>query len=186
MRRLPLLLAVLGLVLSGCVGASAATGCERLPGVRPGLCPIPVGDREPAPVVHAPALGDGDELSVADLAGRLVVVNFWGSWCGPCRVEQPELNAVAEQLGDEAAFLGVNVADSSADAQAYVREFGVAYPSVFDPAGSYAARFGGIGPRAIPSTIVIDPEGRVAVRIIGSTTATELVVLADHVLAGEG
>jgi thiol-disulfide isomerase/thioredoxin len=121
---------------------------------------------------------------VADHRGRLVVVNFWGSWCGPCRTEQPELNEVAHQLGDAAVFLGVNFQDAEADALAYQREFDVPYDSLQDRTGGYAARYGGIGPAAIPSTVLIDPEGRVAVRIFGSTSATEVAVLADRVLSG--
>ena len=60
------------------------------------------------------------------------------------------------------------------------------YPSIYDPAGTYAASFGGIGPAVMPSTVLIDPEGRVAVRIFGQTSETELTVLADRVLSGGG
>lgn len=187
MARVLLLLTALALTVSGCVGSSSAASCERLPGVRPGLCPIPVEDRREAPDDRAPVLGaDGREAAVTDHRGKLVVVNFWGSWCGPCRAEQPELNEVAEQLGDAAVFLGVNFQDAEADALAYQREFAVPYESLQDRTGAYAARFGGIGPAAIPSTVLIDPEGRVAVRVFGSTSATELAVLASLVLDGAG
>ncbi|MTV24411.1 TlpA family protein disulfide reductase [Nitriliruptoraceae bacterium ZYF776] len=188
MRRVPALLAVLAMLLTACSGGEDGFACEeRLPGVRSGLCPIPEDRREPAPDQAVPVLdGDGDERSLADLRGELVVVNFWASWCGPCRTEQPDLNDASEQLaGQGVTFLGVNIDDSETGARGHLREFDVPYPSLFDPTNAYAARFGGIGPRTIPSTILIDPEGRVAARIFGLTTATEITVLADHILRGD-
>lgn len=183
MSRLVALLAALALVATGCSGGASAADCERLPGVRPDLCPIDEDDRELAPTRTVPVLGDeAAELGVSDLAGAPGVVNFWGSWCGPCRTEQPELSEVAERFGDEVGFLGVNVDDPEPNALAFVREFDVPYPSVHDPAGSYAAAFGGIGPSVMPSTLLLDAEGRVAVRVFGSTDATELSALLTSLL----
>jgi thiol-disulfide isomerase/thioredoxin len=177
------LVAVLALLAAGCTGGASAADCERLPGVRPGLCLTDEGDREPAPTRTAPVLGDeATEMGLADVAGTPTVLNFWGSWCGPCRTEQPELNQVAERFDGEVAFLGVNVDDPVTNAQAFQREFDVPYPSVHDPAGSYAAAFGGIGPSVMPSTLLIDPEGRVAARIFGSTDETELTVLLEQLV----
>lgn len=185
MVRLSALLGTLALVLVACTG-DAAQACERLPNVRPGLCVTPEDDREPAPTGPGPVLGsDGDEASVTDGDGRLVVMNFWGSWCAPCRTEQPELNELAALLGDEAVFLGVNVQDPATNALAYVDEFEVPYPSIHDPSGTYAAAFGGIGPRVMPSTVLIDTEGRVAVTVFGATTLDELSVLASEIIAGD-
>lgn len=182
--RLPraLLLGALTLFAAACTGAGAEE-CERLPGVRPGLCITAPEDRGQAPTQPGPQLGDETaELSVADFAGQPLVVNFWGSWCGPCRVEQPELNDVASTFADEVAFLGVNVQDPVANATAYQREFDVPYESIHDPRGDVAARFGGIGPSVMPSTLILDADGRVAVRLFGSTTDTELTVLLDRLL----
>lgn len=124
---------------------------------------------------------DGTTLSLADLAGEVVVLNFWASWCGPCRDEQPDLNeAVVALQGEPVQFLGVNIDDSVPNAQAHVREFGVDYPSLFDPSSGYAAKFGGVGPRSIPTTILIDAEGRVAARLFGTTDAVEIQALADR------
>lgn len=183
MPRTRLLLAA-GLAAVAAACSSPAEDCERMPGVRPGLCITAPEDRGPAPTEPGPQLGDEDaELSVADHAGMPVVVNFWGAWCGPCRVEQPELNDVATTFDGEVAFLGVNVQDSTADALAYQREFDVPYESIADPRGDVAARFGGIGPSVMPSTLILDDQGRVAVRLFGSTTDTELTVLLDRILS---
>ncbi|MEX1178721.1 MAG: TlpA disulfide reductase family protein [Nitriliruptor sp.] len=188
MSRLVALLATLALATAACSGGASAADCERLPGVRPGLCPIAAEDREPAPERAVPVLGDETaERSVADLAGAPAVLNFWGSWCGPCRTEQPELNQVAERFEGRVGFLGVNVDDPTPNALAFVREFDVPYGSVHDPAGSYAAAFGGIGPSVMPSTLLLDERGRVAVRLFGSTDETELTVLLDLLLEeGQG
>jgi thiol-disulfide isomerase/thioredoxin len=177
------------LVLSSC---AAAPDCERISGVRPGVCPLPIADRQTVPDVTLPvlpsdaALAAGvTELSLADLQGRVVVVNFWASWCGPCRIEQPDLNAVHALLPDtEVVLIGVNIEDTEANALAHLAEFDVPYLSLFDPVNELAGRFRGIGARTIPSTIFIDAEGRVAARILGLTDAREIAALAATVAAG--
>ena len=108
------------LVMSAC---AAAPDCDRIPGVRPGVCPLPVAERQPAPDVILPVLQTDEaraagvtELSLADLQGRVVIVNFWASWCGPCRIEQPDLNAVHALLPDtEVVLVGVNIDESQAN-----------------------------------------------------------------------
>lgn len=186
MSRLVALLAVLAVAAAGCtVSGSSAADCERLPGVRAGLCPIPPDARVAAPTAAGPVLGeDGEETSLEERRGQPVVVNFWGSWCGPCRTEQPELNEVAERYDGEVGFLGVDVQESAANGLAYVREFEPPYPSIHDPAGSYAATFD-VGTSAMPTTLLIDADGRIAGRIVGATTGTELSSLLT-VLLEEG
>jgi thiol-disulfide isomerase/thioredoxin len=178
------------LILSGC---AAAPDCDRIPGVRAGVCPLPVADRQPAPDVTLPvlqtdaALAAGvTALSLADLQGRVVIVNFWASWCGPCRIEQPDLNQVHDLLPDaEVVLVGVNIEDTEANALAHLAEFDVAYLSLFDPVNELAGRFSGIGARTIPTTIFLDPEGRVAARLLGLTDMREIVALADAALGAE-
>ena len=174
------------LVLTGC---AAAPDCDLITGVRPGVCPLPVADRQPAPDVTLPvlqtdaALAAGvTELSLADLQGRVVIVNFWASWCGPCRIEQPDLNQVHALLPDtEVVLIGVNIEDTEANALAHLAEFDVAYLSLFDPVNELAGRFSGIGARTIPTTIFLDPEGRVAARLLGLTDTREIVALAASI-----
>ncbi|MEX0868239.1 MAG: TlpA disulfide reductase family protein [Nitriliruptoraceae bacterium] len=177
--------ALAALVLAACGGADAAApDCPRIPGVRAGLCPIDADDRVEAPTDELPALtadGVAGTRSVADHRGSVVVLNFWASWCGPCRVEQPDLNAARDLLAGGVVFLGVNIQDSEANAAAHLREFSVVYPSLFDPANTYAARFRGVTPRTIPSTIFLDRDGRIAARILGLTTTTEVVGLAETI-----
>ena len=179
------------LVLSGC---AAAPDCDRIPGVRPGVCPLPVAERQLAPDVSLPVLQTDaartagvTELSLADLQGRVVIVNFWASWCGPCRIEQPDLNQVRDLLPDtEVVLVGVNIEDTEANALAHLVEFDVAYLSLFDPVNELAGRFSGIGARTIPTTIFLDPEGRVAARLLGLTDTREIVALADAVVDEAG
>nr|WP_274387446.1 TlpA disulfide reductase family protein [Salsipaludibacter albus] len=130
-------------------------------------------------------MGSDETLSLADVAGDVVVVNFWASWCGPCRREQPELNLLAEEYADDTvAFVGVNVQDDSeANALLHVEEFDIPYPSIHDPTTRVAGTFEGVGPETLPATIVLDQQGRVAVSLFGETTAIELSQVIDLLLA---
>jgi thiol-disulfide isomerase/thioredoxin len=185
LRRLVLVVGVAAVL----VGCGSAPECERIAGVRSGVCPLPETDRRDVPDLALPvlvtdatrdAVPASGELSLADLQGRIVIVNFWASWCGPCRIEQPDLNAAWALLpADEVVLIGVNIEDTEANALAHLNEFDVPYVSLFDPVNGLAGRFEGIGARTIPSTVFLDREGRVAARLLGLAGLGEIVGLAD-------
>lgn len=180
-----LVLAVaVGIVVVVTGGEQACT--ERLPGVRPGVCLADPAERPDAPSEAWPVLGEDRQVSLDEYAGDVVVLNFWASWCGPCRREQPELNEAAEALAPlDVSFLGVNVQDdSSANALSHEAEFAIPYPSIEDPSAQFAARFSGIGPRTLPSTVLVDRQGRVAVELFGETTYDEVVALTRQLAEG--
>ena len=132
---------------------------------------------------------DGKPISLDDYRGKTVVVNVWGSWCAPCRSEAPDLVAASKELGrDGVAFVGIDSRDlDRAAAQAFVRRFEVPYPSIYDQQGKTLLAFRGtLSPNAIPSTVVIDSQGRVAASIIGETTKATLVGLVHDVMTEEG
>lgn len=184
MRRIALALAAL--LLAACSPAAGGSGSdgEGTVGFATGdgtVTIVPEAEREPAPVLEGPSL-DGGTLSTADFAGSAIVINVWGSWCAPCRSEAPELVEAAERLGDGAQFLGLNTRDlDEAPARAFVRAFEIPYPNIFDPDGALLLGFGQLPPKAIPSTLVIDAEGRVAARVIGEVNANTLVELVGDV-----
>jgi thiol-disulfide isomerase/thioredoxin len=148
---------------------------------------IPPAEREPAPEFGGPILGDdGSDFTLSDAQGEVVVLNVWGSWCPPCRKEAPALQAVHEELGDEGVrFVGVNTRDpNTTDALRFEEEFGITYPSVVDTDGRRLLAFREtLPPNAIPTTMVIDRDGNLAVRVLGEVTETTLRELVGDVLA---
>ncbi|HUH06938.1 MAG TPA: TlpA disulfide reductase family protein [Egibacteraceae bacterium] len=164
-------LVLLLLALTACVSDTAAAGVV-----------IPPAEREPAPDVAGVTL-QGDQLALEDLDG-VVLVNFWASWCGPCVAEVPHLSAVATEFADEGVHvLGVNIKDQRANAVAFEAEHRVTYPSLHDEAAVVAASFGAIGPAGLPSTIILDADHNVAVRLFGAVTARQLVPYLQDLLA---
>ena len=107
--------------------------------------------------------GEGD-LSLASLRGRPVVLNFWASWCGPCKDEAPLLEEASKRWAGKVAFVGINVKDFRGDARDFIERYGVAYPNVYDGKGSTIGRYGVTG---YPETYFVDAKGRVRYRIAG-------------------
>jgi len=125
----------------------------------------------------------GSQLSFSSYRGRVVVVNFWGSWCVPCREEASTLAAVAALYRSSGvAFLGVDVRDTTTTAEAFVRSFGISYPSVSDQSSAITLDFTSVVPIAsTPTTLVIDRTGHIAGAIFGATTYPVLTTILAKV-----
>ncbi len=131
-------------------------------------------DRASAPAFTGELL-DGTDFDSSSLSGDIVVINFWGSWCAPCRVETPEFQQVyADVSGDDVSFQGINVRDDRQLAQAFLDDNAITYPSVFDPRSEIALAFRDYPANAIPSTIVLDRDGRVAAVYVAVVDGDEL------------
>lgn len=176
MRRLPLNLlpVVLAALLSGCGLLPQSTDDDQ-------VVVFDAAQRVPAPEIVGETI-DGETLALADHDGP-VVVNFWASWCGPCRDEAPHLNAVAQAYADQGvSVLGVNAKDDLANAQAF-SSGNLRFASWFDPDQAIASGFGDASPVGLPSTLILDADHRVAVRFFGSVTGATLGPALEQVLA---
>ena len=176
------------LVLAGCsndVGSSGNQGYVAGKGI---ITSVKAADRKQPGAVAGRTL-DGRQVSLSDFRGKVVVVNVWGSWCGPCRAEAPMLARASRDLAEKGVvFLGIDSRDPSKDAaKAFVRRFDVPYPSLYDQQGSTLLAFRGtLTPNSVPSTVVVDPQGRVSGSVLGSLTRTTLDDLVDDASSGGG
>ncbi len=174
------------LAVAGCSSSSSGVDAENGFAAGDGTYTrIAPDQRKAAPVLSGTTL-DGKKLSTADYRGKVVVLNVWGSWCAPCRHEAPALQEASVATAGVAQFVGINTRDlDSAPAKAFVRAFGITYPSLFDPDGSLLLQLGAVPATAIPSTLVLDRDGRVAARILGETNKATVVGTVDDVAAGK-
>lgn len=146
------------------------------------------GERDEAPKLDGGTV-DGKTFDTATLKGKVVVLNVWGSWCPPCRAEAPGFAKVSKELADagkDVAFVGINTRDTSMqNATSFEEDFGIAYPSLYDPAGKLMLRFpkGTLNPNAIPSTIILDKEGKIAARTLAPVGEEQLRSMIDPILA---
>jgi thiol-disulfide isomerase/thioredoxin len=142
---------------------------------------IPVAERPETPDITGISL-TGGRLDTSNWRGHVTVVNFWGSWCVPCREEAPVLARVARDtrvLG--VRFLGIDIREGRVTGLAFEQDFRIPYPSISDPGALIAALFGADAPAATPSTYVIDARGRIAWAWFGSTTYTQLELAVTEV-----
>lgn len=134
---------------------------------------LPDDARIPAPPLRGTDL-NGAEVDTSEWKGRPGVINVWASWCAPCRAEAPELVAAANK-NPKVNFLGLDTRDNDASARAFVKKFNVPYPNLPDPNGQLVLLFADtLPPQAIPSTLLIDKQGRVAGRFLGAVSASQL------------
>jgi thiol-disulfide isomerase/thioredoxin len=126
----------------------------------------------------------GQRFALAQDRGHVVVLNFWGSWCTPCRAEAPALASLSRHFtGSGVRFLGVDIRDSPTNAAAFQSSFGIHYPSLNDPGDLIALDFQDVPPAAIPTTLVIGRDGRIAARVIGEVSYPGLRTLISKAVA---
>jgi len=166
-RRGLLALIVAGLALSGCASGNDATvygGSFTFtsPGGRTEFS-YPAGARQQLGAMSGPDLTGSKTIDVAGYRGRVVVLNFWGSWCSPCREEAPGLELAWQELrGKGVQFLGVDVKDTASAAQGFTAGKQITYPSIFDPAMRTLLSVRGLPSGSLPVTMVLDKKGKVA------------------------
>ena len=187
MTRRTRVLAAIGAfaLLAGCSGAGNRGTTDGFVSGDGSITRVDADQREKAPVLEGDDL-EGRPLSTADFAGKTIVVNVWGPWCAPCRAEAPALDKVAEEYADkDVQFVGIlSRTDNPDNAIAFNRKYGVTYPSFADQGGSLELGFNDSLPTmAIPTTWIIDSEGRVAVRVLDKVSASTLANLIDDVQA---
>ena len=127
---------------------------------------------------------NGDRFDLSQWRGQVVVVNFWGSWCGPCTGEAQSLEqAYRDYRKKGVEFLGVDIRETPAQAESFTSTHHVTYPNLSDPSNLLALRFHGMPPNATPTTIVLDRSGRIAARHSGAILYTALHDLIDRVVS---
>jgi thiol-disulfide isomerase/thioredoxin len=144
-------------------------------------------DERSTPLTLSGTTLQGAPWKVADARGKVLVLNVWGQWCGPCVAEMPHLQQVWSQLSaarKPVQFMGVNYRDGVETAQAFLRANKITYPSLQDNGGRTLLALRGMA-NATPTTLVLDRRGRIAARVSGPVTADTLSGLVNDVL-GEG
>lgn len=175
-----LLVVATTLALVGCSGGE--DGWKDDCTTRDGVVECAPEHRPAAPGVTGELLTGGN-YDLAQDRGHVVVVNFWGSWCPPCRAEADDLEATYQATRERGVrFVGVNIQDGRDKARAFEQAFKVSYPSVFDPPSRLALAFD-IPPNSIPATVVLDRESRIAVVIRAGTTRETLEPIVARVAA---
>lgn len=180
--------AVAALLVSACGsgGTSGGGGNTNFVTGADGISTVAKGERVAAPDLSGETL-EGEPLDVADFQGKVVVLNVWGSWCNPCRAEAKHFAKVSEEYADQGVqFVGINTRDSSAGAAlAFEKDFGITYPSLYDPTGKLMLRFekGTLNPQAIPSTLILDRDGKIASRSLTALSEERLLKMLEPVVA---
>lgn len=190
-RRPALLIAMVAAgasVLAGCGQGEtgSSSGDKKFVQGTGEITKVPSGKRQAAPDLSGKGV-DGERLKLSDHRGKVVVLNVWGSWCEPCRAEAPNLAKVERATKDkDVQFIGINTRDlDRANAKSFERSYDVGYPSFFDPSGKLILRFpkGSLSPQAIPSTLILDRKGKIAVRALTDLSEKQLRSALDPLTA---
>ncbi len=189
MKRLALLL-VAALAVAGCsTGSDAvATGTEFnfvSPGGQTDIT-YDGDERQQIPEMSGDSLmEEGEQIKLSSYKGKVVVINLWGAWCPPCRVEAPQLQKVWETYQDKGVqVLGIDFRDYDRQQPAdFMRDTGLTYPSIYDPSGRSLLPLKGYPRAAVPSTIVLDKQHRVAAIFLRDLLAEDLTPVIDKLLA---
>ena len=165
LRALASLIAA-ALLLSACTGSDAvdqnAAGTFEFKGATPLGKLWPAAKRKPAADFDGKLL-DGGTFSLASTKGKAVVLNFWASWCTPCRTELPQFDLLYRKMKTQgAAFVGIDSKDAAGSARSFVKNYDITFPSVYDEPGRTAVRLGHLPVAALPFTVLLDKQGRVA------------------------
>ncbi|WP_270263369.1 TlpA family protein disulfide reductase [Kocuria marina] len=183
--------ACLGLALAGCsssgndsLAQQANAGGEKGYVAGDGSVSEYAPEQRGEPVQFEAEMFDGSTVSAESLRGKPAVVNFWYAGCAPCRAEAPDLVALHHQYKDSAQFLGVNLRDQQPTAEAFERNYGVDYPSASDLNGAVLLALSDyVPPQAVPTTLVLDEQGRVAARVLGKADKSTLDALIKDTVA---
>jgi thiol-disulfide isomerase/thioredoxin len=144
----------------------------------------PAGDRKAAGGFTGNRLDGGGKISLAQDAGKVVVINFWATWCGPCITETPQLDSVYRSNKAKAVdFIGVDTKDNRGSAMAFVKDNDITFPIIFDEQGETALRLGKIPALGLPFTVLIDKRQRVAAVYLSKLTPNDLQPVLDKLLA---
>lgn len=175
--------------LAACSSSSGTSEAAQDAGYRSGDGSVTLvdADERGEPVELAGETLDGETWDSADHRGRVVVVNVWASWCGPCAKEAPHLVEVHEETkGEDVEFVGIDYRESSVETgRAQAETWGFTWPSIYDKTGTTAIDMQG-KMSAQPSTAVLDREGRIAAVVLGATTQSTLQGLVEDTLAEAG
>jgi thiol-disulfide isomerase/thioredoxin len=180
--------AVAALVLTACGSGGTSGGGNNTNFVTNsgGIATVKKGERHDAPVLTGENL-EGKRTDLADYKGKVIVLNVWGSWCSPCRLEAPNLVKVANETKSKGVqFVGINTRDTNiSPAREFEKDYEVPYPSFYDPSGKLLLKFqkGTLNPQAIPSTVVIDRDGKIAARALKALSTKSLREMLDPVVA---
>ena len=175
MKKFTLLLA-LAIALTGCSGGGSSSSEESFVSGDGVTTFIKISDRKIAPVISGITLSGS---SYTYTKNEVAVVNVWASWCAPCRAEAPTLASLAKKYPD-VKFIGILTRDNPVNAEAFARRFNLPYPTIIDDSILIGFK-GSLPANAIPSTVILDRNGRVAARISGAITVASLSQLIERV-----